>query len=132
MADPRKDPIVQLGDLITARFPTGNALITDPDSWHEPPSDKPLDFQLGWWAALTMIAQTGTSGLTDAEHAIASKVGDLAGDFMDLVGDGPTAPDDFNEILPHLHALQQAVMAQAAARAHPGRYRTLGGVIDGE
>ena len=49
---------------------------------------------------------------------------------MDLIGDGPTSAADWAEILPHLHALQQAVMAQAAARTHPGRYRKLGETID--
>lgn len=116
-----------LAEVLMDRFPDdGTVLLADPAGWAEPPVSKPLDFQLGWWAALTMVARTATSGLTDVEHQIVRRVNELAEDFIELV-DGPTAVDDYAEILPHLHALQQSVMAQAAARAHPRRYRLLGG-----
>jgi len=124
------DLSAQLAEIIAERFPPGNVILTDPAHWLDPPTDRPIEFQLGWWAALTMIAQTGDDGLTDNEHAVVSKVGALAGDYMNLIGDTATAADDWAEILPHLHALQQAVMAQAAARAHPGRYRALGQTLD--
>ena len=120
------DLAAELAQMLAHRFPPGEAIVTEPASWLAAPSDRTMDFQLGWWAALSMVAKTGGHGLTDAEHAIAAKVEDLAQDLMELVGEGPTAGDDWNEILPHLHALQQTVLAQAASRAHPGRYRMLG------
>lgn len=123
------DVAAQLAELIAERFPPGEKIVTDPAEWFDPPNDENIEFQLGWWAALTMVTRTGGVGLTDHERAVIDQVGSLAHDFMDLVGDGDTAADDWAEILPHLHALQQAVMAQAAARTHPGRYRLLGQTI---
>ena len=111
---------------VMSECPEGNLLLTNPHEWPDPPADQDHRFQMGWWAALRMVATTSTAGLNEFEHAIAGKVAELAADFIELVGDTDTASEDFAEILPHLHALQQAVMAQAAARAHPGRYRALG------
>ena len=119
-----------LAEVVRARFPEGNLVLSNPYEWPHPPEDHPLDFQYGWWAALTMVATVGQPALNDFEHGIASKVADLAADFIQLVGDGDTAAADFAEILPHLHALQQTVMSQAAARAHPGMYRPLGETIE--
>ena len=126
-----------LARLVRSRFPDGNLVLSDPTKWLDPTSssvrsstgrtaDDDTDFQMGWWSALTMVAQLGEPALNDFEHGIATKVAELASDFIHLVGNGETAAADFAEILPHLHALQQTVMAQAAARAHPGRYRALG------
>lgn len=120
MAEP-----VDLRHAVLSEFPEGNLILTNPHDWHDPVTEG-IDFQLGWWAALRMVVETGNPGLNDFEHAIASKVADLAADFIELVGQTDTAQEDFAEILPHLHALQQTVMAQAAARAHPSRYRALG------
>ena len=114
---------------VMSECPEGNLLLTNPHEWPDP-MEQALDFRLGWWAALRMVATTGTPGLNEFEHAIATKIADLASDFMALVGDTETAQEDFTVILPHLHALQQAVMSQAAARAHPSRYRALGDDID--
>jgi hypothetical protein len=114
---------------VLSEFPAGNVVLTDPHQWPEP-IDPGVDFQLGWWAALRMVVETGFPALNEFEHSIASKVADLAADFIQLVGETETAQEDFAEILPHLHALQQTVMAQAAARAHPGRYRALGQDVD--
>jgi hypothetical protein len=116
---------VDLRRAVLSEFPEGNLILTNPHEWHDPVTES-ADFQLGWWAALRMVVETGTPGLNEFEHAIAGKVADLAADFIALVGDTETAGADFDEILPHLHALQQTVMAQAAARAHPTRYRALG------
>ena len=117
-----------LASVVRSRFPDGNLVLSDPTKWLDPPGhlDDDTDFQMGWWSALTMVAQLGEPALNDFEHGIATKVAELASDFIHLVGNGETAAADFAEILPHLHALQQTVMAQAAARAHPGRYRALG------
>lgn len=123
MAEPLR---AELDEMLAYRFPPGEVVVTDPVSWLPAPKTRTMDFQLGWWAALSMIAAQGGHGLTDAEHAIAAKVEDLAQDLMELVGEGPTAGEDWAEILPHLHALQQTVLAQAAGRTHPGRYRMIG------
>ena len=69
----------QLRELLDDRFP-GDVIISDPSRWLDPPTDRDIDFQVGWWAALTMIVNTASVGLTDNEHAIVSKVGELADD----------------------------------------------------
>lgn len=126
------DVAAQLAEILAERFPPGQVIVTNPAEWFDPPSERDIEFQLGWWAALTMIATVGGSGLTEREQGIIDNVGRLAEDYIELVGDGPTSAADFAEILPHLHALQQTVMAQAAARTHPGRYRELGGTLHDE
>ena len=67
--------------------------------------------------------------LTDAEH----RAMDLTADLMNLlaaevIGDGPTRAQDLNEAGLRIHAIQHMIMSQAAARAHPDRYRLLGGI----
>ena len=121
-----------VAQAVRSKFPEGNLVLSDPYAWADPPTDRPLDFHLGWWSALRMVAELGENALNEFEHSIAGKVADLAADFIHLVGEGDTAAADFAEILPHLHALQQTVMAQAAARAHPGMYRALGDVEPAE
>ena len=112
--------------ILEARhIPRGTMFLTSPPLWPDPEGTP--DYIDGWWSALRAVAGTGTvAGLTPAEHDLIAKVGDVAADFMDLVGEGDTAVADWMEILPHLHALQQAVMSQAAGRVHPDRYRLLG------
>jgi len=46
-----------------------------------------------------------------------------------IVADGPTRDDDLAEIRAAIHLIQRAVLAQAAARAHPSEFRLLGTVI---
>lgn len=69
--------------------------------------------------------------LTDAERAVVRKAGDLWGDLCAVVGDGPTRDADLMELVVHIHAIQHAVMAQAAARAYPDEFRLLGSTIRG-
>lgn len=45
---------------------------------------------------------------------------------MDITGDGPARGADLAELAVHLHAIENTVLAQAAARAYPDRYRLLG------
>lgn len=49
-----------------------------------------------------------------------------------VVADGPTKEADLREIMAHIHGIQRAIMAQAAARAYPDQYRLLGGLIHDE
>jgi hypothetical protein len=46
------------------------------------------------------------------------------------VADGSTREDDLAELRAAIHVVQRAVLAQAAARAYPGEFRLLGGVVE--
>lgn len=64
--------------------------------------------------------------LTEREQDAIDKAGSLWGDLCAIVGEGPTRDADLAELIPHIHAIQHTVMAQAAARAYPDRLRLLG------
>jgi hypothetical protein len=64
--------------------------------------------------------------LTDAEHHALELTAELTGLFAEIVAVGPSRGGDLSEFTAHLHAIQHAVLAQAAARAYPTRYRQLG------
>jgi hypothetical protein len=67
--------------------------------------------------------------LTDAEHAVIEQAGALWNAVCAAIPEGPTRSADLGELVVHVHAIQHAVMSNAAARAYPDRYRTLGGTI---
>ena len=75
----------------------------------------------------------GTSGLedlgllTDAEHELLDDLTKVANGFAKVIGEGPSAVGDRNEAVGHIHVLQNMVLAQAAARTYPARYRLMGG-----
>lgn len=46
-----------------------------------------------------------------------------------VIGDAETGHGDRREFVAHVHALQASIMSNAAARAYPDRFRTLGGII---
>lgn len=69
------------------------------------------------------------AGLTDAEHAVVRLAGDLWNAICVAIPDGPTRANDLGELVVHVHAIQHAVMANAAARAYPETYRLLGGTL---
>lgn len=67
--------------------------------------------------------------LTAEEH----QAMDLTCQLMNLmsgtiIGLGPSRSGDVIETAQHIHALQNMVLAQAAARAYPERYRLMGDV----
>ncbi len=64
--------------------------------------------------------------LTDLEHQTLTDLGAVWGQLCKIGGTGPTRPEDLTEAMIHIHALQNLVMAQAAARAYPDRYRLAG------
>ena len=64
--------------------------------------------------------------LTDAEHAAMDAIADAWRAVCGITGAGPTRRDDLGEMCLHIHALQHYVLAQAAARAYPGKYRLAG------
>lgn len=70
-----------------------------------------------------------TDLLTDAEHEAVAVAGRLAELIADIVADGPSAQGDITEAVHHIHAVQRMILAQAAARAYPDRYRLLGATV---
>ena len=46
-----------------------------------------------------------------------------------VVGRDRTRDADLAELIVHIHAIQQAVMSNAASRAYPGQCRALGGTL---
>lgn len=67
--------------------------------------------------------------LTEKEYEavrVATKLWNL---YKDIVGNGVTRTNDLNEFALHIHAIQQAILTQAAARAYPTEFRLLGEVI---
>ncbi len=68
--------------------------------------------------------------LTDAEHQVIRLAADLWNALCAAVPDGPTRSADMGELCGHIHAIQHAVMANAAARAFPDLYRRLGSTIE--
>lgn len=51
---------------------------------------------------------------------------ELTNTLSRIVGHNRTRAGDLNELIGHIHAIQQAVMSQAAGRAYPDRLRLLG------
>ncbi|MER6830902.1 hypothetical protein ABT352_33250 [Streptosporangium sp. NPDC000563] len=70
--------------------------------------------------------------LTGRELEVLALTGRLAEELAAIVGNGPARAQDLNELLVHVHAIQHAVMAQAAARAYPEQFRLLGVLIPAE
>lgn len=64
--------------------------------------------------------------LTEEEQAVVNALGQCWNRICRIVGNGPTRSADLNEVVFHVHALQNFVMAQAAARAYPNTYRLAG------
>ncbi len=64
--------------------------------------------------------------LTADEHAAIRMAGDLAVLLARVVGNGPSRAADIAELFASVHDIQARLMAQAAARAYPGRYRLMG------
>ena len=70
-----------------------------------------------------------TGLLTPEEHRLMSLTAQLARGLFALCGD---ASDDKAEVAHEIHALQYRILAQAAARAYPERYRGMGPWVEGE
>jgi hypothetical protein len=67
--------------------------------------------------------------LSESEKEAIAKAGELATLCFRIVDFGPNRTNDLNEIIIHVHAIQHAIMAQAAARAYPDVYRRLGASV---
>jgi len=64
--------------------------------------------------------------LTDNERETVKLVGRVYQNIERMCSDSTTRSSDLVEAAIHCHALQQMVMAQAAARAYPDEFRLLG------
>lgn len=65
--------------------------------------------------------------LTEAEHRAMDLSADLWNLLCQIVGsDAQVRCPDLTELAVHVHAIQNAVLAQAAARAYPSKYRMMG------
>ena len=71
-----------------------------------------------------------TELLTEAEQEAIEMAGRLYDHIVQkVIVDGPTREHDCNELVADIHRIQHTVMAQAAARAYPNKYRVLGGMV---
>lgn len=64
--------------------------------------------------------------LTNAEHEAMATTVKLQRQVSAIIGNGGSAAGDHLEFTIHLHAIQNMILAQSAAREHPGLYRPLG------
>ncbi|MBM0201804.1 hypothetical protein JNW90_00875 [Micromonospora sp. STR1s_5] len=105
--------------------------------------------QPGWWVVrhlpprarfIALPADTFTEvhepapvtvdpALTPAEHAAMDLTAQLWAALCEITGDDNSRAGDLTELAAPIHAIQHAILAQAAARAYPDRYRLLGGVL---
>jgi hypothetical protein len=64
--------------------------------------------------------------LTEDERLCVKKLGEAWNLLCRIAGHEATRDPDLNELVVHVHALQNAVLAQAAGRAYPSEFRLLG------
>lgn len=65
--------------------------------------------------------------LTPAEHKALKMSADLVGVVaQQVIGSGPCREADINEFAAAVHVVQNMILAQAAARCYPDRYRLMG------
>jgi hypothetical protein len=69
--------------------------------------------------------------LTAGEHRAMELTVDLYHRLCRIARYGLGRSHDLAEVVHHVHALQRVILAQAAARAYPDRYRLLGGDTPG-
>lgn len=72
---------------------------------------------------------TKNAALTDLEFEAMDKSGELSMLMRQIIGDGPNAYHDWAEYAAHIHAIQNMILSQAAARAYPDDFRPLGGKL---
>ncbi len=84
----------------------------------------------GSWPCTTRLIadelRAGSDLLTDDERKALRLSGKLVGLLHGIIGDGMQSANDWAEMAGHIHVIQRAIGAQAAARAYPGEFRLLG------
>lgn len=93
---------------------------------------------LGIQAQLDRAEGIDDGPLTPDEHRLLDLLGEVANQFQVVLnaseeegytGNSAVRDHDWNEVAIEIHHLQARVMAQAAARSYPDRYRRLGATI---
>lgn len=65
--------------------------------------------------------------LTEAEHRAMELTVQLVNLLStEIIGQGRSRAGDINEVVHHIHGIQNMILSQAAGRAYPDRYRLLG------
>lgn len=77
-----------------------------------------------------MKNRTAEPLLTDKEHELIDALGDCADLFGEIILDGEEQEGDTSEVGSKICTLQNMVLAQAAARAYPDKYRLMGNSCD--
>lgn len=67
--------------------------------------------------------------LSEVEQDLLDELADVAQSFSSVIAHGPTRAADLAEMGVHVHALQNMVLAQSAARVYPDRYRLMGATL---
>jgi hypothetical protein len=93
---------------------------------HQHPDDEPRTADSSRHR-YTYPARSGL--LTDDEQIVVYRAGQLWNLICSAIPDGPTRDADLRELIVHVHAIQHAFMANAAARAYPDAYRRLGSTL---
>lgn len=76
-------------------------------------------------------AATPTADLfTFVERHALGALAEVVVSLTNIIGHGETRRADMTEAVHHVHALQNMILAQAAARAYPDRYRLLGSALN--
>lgn len=146
-----------VADLIRALEPARESEACACDPSDGPQEDCPQHGRpYSWWVAASDRADQRLLTLLSSEEVeLVEKLGSLMADFAKILdagrqasidrrvafrgGERPTAEDlralgdnvhnDGFEVMLHVHALQDKVLAQAAARAYEGQYRLMGGSL---
>lgn len=66
--------------------------------------------------------------LTKAEHDLLDRLGKVSNDFVKIVGKESSRAGDIEQAVFLINNLQNMILAQAASRAYPKKYRLLGQV----
>lgn len=73
----------------------------------------------------------GAEFLTESEHEAVNLASQLYGIInKEIIGNGASRQMDIQELTIHIHAIQNMVLAQAASRAYPKRYRLMGDELE--
>lgn len=122
------------GELCGARYARNRAFTCgklpghlDADPFHQLDPDDPAT--LTWLDHDTEQTAPEHGLLTTAEHAVVQRAGELWNAICAAIPEGPTRDADLHELVLHVHAIQQAIMSNAAARAYPKLYRRLGSTL---
>lgn len=99
----------------------------DSDLWGSVPGcDVHPELEEGCDRCLDVANRRANPLLTDLERLALRMTGELWAALTEVVGHGPPRDDDLRELGHHLHAIQNALLAQSAARSCPDYGRLLG------